>query len=414
MIFYCYVPAAFGLSYTVAILKNNCSVYSKSISTDDFRGISISCVLSKVFEKCIIDRYGSLFKTSDNQFGFKANLGCSHAIYSVNSVINSFVSNHSTVNMCAMDLSKAFDKMSHHGLFLKLMDKMIPDKLLFVLEYWFSISYTCIRSGNCHSNYIQLKCGIRQGGILSPFLFAIFIDGVVNVVQHSNFGCHFGIVNLSIFLYADDILLLAPSVFALQQLVLVVESFLLDIDMSLNSKKTVCMRVGPDYMKDCAPVALINGDPLKWVDRIRYLGVTLLSAKNLRTSLGDNMKSFYRSANAVFSKVGRCASEVVKCNLISSKCVPSLLYGLEALPLTAANRRSLDFVFNRTHMKIFRTRSIDVINTCKIMMNISSYGDLIMNRKVRFLLKYASSLNCICHFFADCATTEVHLCDTIT
>ena len=113
-----------------------------------------------------------------------------------------------------------------------------------------------------------MKCAIRQGGILSPFLFAIFIDDVVNVVQHSNFGFHFGIVNLSIFLYADDILLLAPSVFALQQLVLIVESFLLDIDMSINSKKTVCMRAGPDYMKDCAPIALINGDPLKWVKNL--------------------------------------------------------------------------------------------------------------------------------------------------
>ena len=414
MNFYYYVPRAFGLSYTVPILKNNCSLFSKHITTDDFRGITISCVLSKVFEKCILDRYYSFFKTSDNQFGFKANLGCSHAIYSVNSVINSFVSNRSTVNICAMDISKAFDKMSHHGLFLKLMDKTIPVKLLYVLEYWFSVSYTCIRWGHCHSNYIQLNCGIRQGGILSPYLFAVFIDGVVNIAQRSYYGCHFGLVNLSIFLYADDILLVAPSVFALQQLVLIVESFLSEIDMSLNSKKTVCMRVGPDFTKDCAPIALMNGDPLKWVDRIRYLGITLLSAKNLRTSLGDNMKAFYKSANAIFSKVGRSASEEVKCNLISSKCAPSLLYGLEALPLTTANRRSLDFVFNRTHMKIFRTRSVDVVNTCKFMMNISSYSDLILNRKVRFLQKYASSSNSICHFFAAIATNEANLCNAVT
>ena len=54
MICYYYVPRAFGLSYTVPILKNNCSLFSKHITTDDFRGITISCVLSKVFENVFL------------------------------------------------------------------------------------------------------------------------------------------------------------------------------------------------------------------------------------------------------------------------------------------------------------------------------------------------------------------------
>jgi len=60
-----------GLSYTVPILKNNNSICCKSATVDDFRGISVSPVISKVFEHCILDRFGDFLVSCDNQFGFK-------------------------------------------------------------------------------------------------------------------------------------------------------------------------------------------------------------------------------------------------------------------------------------------------------------------------------------------------------
>ena len=66
-------------------------------------------------------------------------------------------------------------------------------------------------------NFFRLITGVRQGGVLSPFLFAIFVDDVVKKVQSVtvNTGCYVSHVCTSIFLYADDILLLAPSVSSL-------------------------------------------------------------------------------------------------------------------------------------------------------------------------------------------------------
>ena len=86
---------------------------------DDFRGISISPIISKVFEHCIIDRFGDYFVTSDNQFGFKKQLSCSHAIYTLRCAVDAYVNSGSTVNICTLDLLKAFDKMNHCGLFIK-------------------------------------------------------------------------------------------------------------------------------------------------------------------------------------------------------------------------------------------------------------------------------------------------------
>lgn len=64
-----HVPPSFGYSYTVPIPKIT-DTRTKSMSCSDFRGISISCIMSKVFEHCILSQFSEYFKTKDNQFGF--------------------------------------------------------------------------------------------------------------------------------------------------------------------------------------------------------------------------------------------------------------------------------------------------------------------------------------------------------
>ena len=70
------------MSFTVPLLKDD-SIYGRSVNVEDFRGISISPFISKVLEHCIIERFSEFLNTTDNHFGFKNQLGCSHVIYSV-------------------------------------------------------------------------------------------------------------------------------------------------------------------------------------------------------------------------------------------------------------------------------------------------------------------------------------------
>ena len=139
MMLCCYVPAGFGLSYTVPLPKvKDCR--SKALTYDDFRGIAISPILSKVFEHCILDKFKSFLSTDDNQFGFKKGLGCSHAIYTVKNIVEQFSKGGNTTNLCSIDLSKAFDKVNHHALFIKLMKMHTPVCLLALLEFWLDIN----------------------------------------------------------------------------------------------------------------------------------------------------------------------------------------------------------------------------------------------------------------------------------
>ena len=95
--------------------------------------------------------------------------------------------------------------------------------------------------GSITSCMFQLTRGIRQGGVLSPYLFAVYVDDLIASVEHTHFGCFYKSTCISIVMYADDILLLSPSVTALQDLLHVCENVLNFLDLYINPKKSVCM-----------------------------------------------------------------------------------------------------------------------------------------------------------------------------
>jgi len=148
------------------------------MSCDDFRGITKSPILSKVFEYCLLDRYGNFLTSSDVQFGFKKGLGCRNAIYRVCDIVDRFVELRSTVKICALDLTKAFHKVNHHAMFMKLMKRHILVDLLKILENWLSEFYACVKWFASYSHEFKVISGIRQGSVLSPYLFAVYVDDI--------------------------------------------------------------------------------------------------------------------------------------------------------------------------------------------------------------------------------------------
>ena len=140
----CIVNAYGNTSYIVPIPKRK-QYYSKSLTCDDFRGIAIGPIVSKVFEHCVINKY---IVTSDSQFGFKKGSGCSFAIRTARLVIDNMIKGGNTADICAIDISKEFDRVNHHGLLIKLMNKLIPNELLILLKSWLSGCYAFVKWAN--------------------------------------------------------------------------------------------------------------------------------------------------------------------------------------------------------------------------------------------------------------------------
>ena len=123
---------------------------------------------------------------------------------------------------------------------------------------------------------IDINFGVRQGSVLSPFLFALYLDDL------SKLGSSFK--SCCMILYADDILILSPSLSQLEHLLHACESELALLDMAINFSKSCCIRVGPRCDKSCANISSKTGSNILWVTKMRYLGVYFVQSRYLKCS----------------------------------------------------------------------------------------------------------------------------------
>jgi len=117
----------------------------------------------------------------------------------------------------------------------------------------------------------------------------------------------------------------------------------------------------------------------------------IVNSRSFKCSLDAAKRAFYHSANAIFRKIGRIASEEVTLQLIQSKSVPLLLYGLEAGPLNKSQLNSLDFVINRFFMKLFVTSDRNIVENCQEKFGFMLLSSLLEKRKKKFEIKYKSN-----------------------
>jgi hypothetical protein len=123
---------------------------------------------------------------------------------------------------------------------------------------------------------------------------------------------------------------------------------------------------------------------------LRHVLITVESASHIKCNISEAKKSFYRSFNAIFGRVGRIANENVTVEFIIKKCLPTLLYAFEVCPLTKSDSRTLDYVVDSAFKKIFNSNSKDIILECRSIFNLNSIGDILLRRQRNFLLAYTS------------------------
>ena len=117
-----------------------------------------------------------------------------------------------------LDASRAFDRVDHIKSFKILSKKGVCPTLLKLLFNMSSQQTMSIRWDKVVSQPFTAGNGVKQGGFLPPILFTLYLDVLMDILKTSGFGCYVSNVFVGALAYADDIVILAPSRFALGRL----------------------------------------------------------------------------------------------------------------------------------------------------------------------------------------------------
>ena len=129
------------------------------------------------------------------------------ALVSFKNVVSKFVHNGSSVFGCFLDANKAFDHVNHNILFSKLMERGIPPILNCFLLSWYKSQRMQVRWNATLSPAFSVTNGVRQGGVLSPIQFTIYMDNLLSGLKDLGIGCYGEGFFVSAACYADDVAL---------------------------------------------------------------------------------------------------------------------------------------------------------------------------------------------------------------
>ena len=157
----------------MSVIKNKAG---KINSKANYRPIALASILSKVLERILLDRLEMYILMNDNQYGFKRKHGTDMCIYALKEIVAKYRSQNSTMFLCFIDASQAFDIINHEKLFIKMNDRGVLKYILRILAYWYAHQSMQVRWGTTVSSPFNVSNGVRQGGILSPALFNVYMD----------------------------------------------------------------------------------------------------------------------------------------------------------------------------------------------------------------------------------------------
>jgi len=343
-----FVPDAFGEGITVPVIKDQLGDHSL---TSNYRPITVGPVISKLFEYCILNKFEHLFHTDPLQFGFKKNSSCSRAIFVLSQTTDYFLKHGSNMYLAALDATKAFDRVHHIKLFDKLIGRGFPGRIIKVLLDWYGKTFSTVKWYGCFSQAVCVRSGIRQGGVLSPLLFNIYINSLLCALRSSDLGCHLGDVYVGCIAYADDILLLSASLVNLQKMLNICHSHGDDLDIIFNPGKSCLFKVGKCH-NELLPNLRINDAEITWVNSLKYLGVHFVSGRSLNVDISPLMRKFYAAANAILSH-SKDVTEITRLYLLESFTLPMLTYGLNVLFLSQFQLKKLNSCWNSIYRRIF-------------------------------------------------------------
>ena len=342
----------------------------------------------------IIHIYTIYIPNSDSQFGFKPGVSTSHAIYSLRETVGYFNKNPSSTYLAFLDCSKAFDRISHWGLFIKLIKQNVPLCFLLCVMYLYMNMSCSVKWNGTFGKSFGIPTGTKQGGILSPDFYSLYCHELIELLKSSGYGCYVIQICIACILFADDTVLLSPSRFGLQKLLDICVAYCRKFCLDFNVKKSKVMIVGGKHNDEQVSPLFLNNQPLESVNQYKYLGVEICAGKSLTFPANNVIRSFHRAANAIlFSRVKPRNEVLLK--LLYTNCVPIVSYTCAVRLFSSADMNRCHVAINNAIRRIFSFATWQSIRHLRLMHGFKCIYEIFASARSKFMNKAPTSSNSI-------------------
>jgi len=199
-----------------------------------------------------------------------------------------------------IDFSKAFDSVDRNLLLFKLLRYNINGNIYFAIKKLYQNTVNCIRLNSFFSKWFKSEYGVRQGDVLSPTLFDIYLNDLALKINSCKLGIKVGNRFVGILLYADDIVLIADSELKLQQMLDILSDWCRDWRLIVNKSKSEIVHFRKSRKKKTTFQFKLSGKNLSIVYKYKYLGVIL-----------DEYLNFQECAQTLADSAGRALGSVI-------------------------------------------------------------------------------------------------------
>ena len=360
----------------------------RATDCSNFRTISLMPHTLKIFLKIIQDRIGKLIdsEVGPTQFGFRPGSGTREGIFCYNIVAQKHLEVDQKLYTCFIDYSKAFDRV-HHSQLIECLEKIgVDGKDIRIITQLYWHQKAAIRINDELSPYTAIKRGVRQGCVLSPYLFNIYTEFIFRESNEMSGVCIHG-MNINNLRYADDTALIANDPKKLQDIVNKVKDESSKAGLDMNVKKTKTMVISR-HKEENNPVITVDGVPLEMVDIFKYLGTLIV--ENAKTEVEIEART--KLAKAQFSAMSKTFTSKrlkIKTKLRILKCYifSIFTYGSEAWTLSKVLEQKIEALEMYCFRWIGNISWKDKVSNENVLKKINTKRSLlkdIQKRKLRY------------------------------
>ena len=272
-----------------------------------------------------LEKTGILSKT---QLGFIPNNRTSDAHIILHNLIQKHChKNNSKIYSCFIDFSRAFDTIPRDILLQKLLNYNIKGNFFNTIRNIYANDVACVNIENNLTDHFKVNQGVRQGCVLSPTLFNIYMSDLTNQLNAAQGKLNLGTNDINCLIWADDIVLLSESEEGLKEMLKIMEKFCNDNKLIINTEKSKCMifnKTGRLIRKKFS----LNNFQLEMVRSYKYLGFLITTSGEINSGLKDlrdrAMKAFFKLKNSMGPSFYHDISTTIL--LIDTLIKPIILY----------------------------------------------------------------------------------------